>query len=79
ALITLLCLPIIFLKGQPADPYPPGKAPDRIILTWSDDPATTQSVTWRTDVSIKEGFAEIAPASASPDFREQTDTIAAAT
>jgi hypothetical protein len=79
ALLILLCLPALFLPGQPADPYPPTRTPDRVTLTWSDDPATTQSVTWRTDVSIKEAFAEIAPANASPDFREQTDTIPATT
>ena len=36
--------------------------PDRIILTWTGDPSTSQAVTWRTDESVVEAFAEIAPA-----------------
>ena len=33
--------------------------PDRIVLTWSGDPATSQAVTWRTDDSVIEAFAEV--------------------
>ncbi|MGH7574321.1 MAG: fibronectin type III domain-containing protein, partial [Longimicrobiales bacterium] len=46
-----------------ATPYP-----DRIILTWSGDPATTQSVTWRTDITVARAAAEIALATAAPGF-----------
>ncbi len=46
----------------------PGPYPDRIILTWHDNPATTQAVTWRTDISVKNSYLEIALAEASPDF-----------
>lgn len=52
----------------PANWPKPGVLPDRIILTFAGDPATTQSVTWRTDTSIKTGFAEIVPADPSPAF-----------
>ena len=54
-----------------AVPYEPSKAhaptplPDRVVLTWSEDPATTQSVTWRTDTSVKIAVAEIAVANAN--------------
>ncbi|MDQ8199433.1 metallophosphoesterase family protein [Pelagicoccus enzymogenes] len=37
----------------------PSHTPDRIVLTWSGDPASSQSVTWRTDSSIPESFAEL--------------------
>lgn len=30
--------------------------PDHIMLSISDDPATTMTVTWRTDISVTEGF-----------------------
>ncbi len=40
--------------------HAPRPLPDRIVLTWSDDPASTQSVTWRTDTSIVRGLAELA-------------------
>ena len=43
----------------------PSPLPDRIVLTWNDDPATTQSVNWRTDISVKKGFAQIAIANAN--------------
>ena len=79
AWLLCLILQVFFLNGQQFDPYPPSPVPDRVILTWSDDPATTQSVTWRTDVSVKKAFAEIAPAEGSPDFRLHTDSILAVT
>ena len=37
----------------------PSGAPDRIVLTWLDDPATTQAVTWRTSKGGSKGIAEI--------------------
>ncbi|MEM6638336.1 MAG: metallophosphoesterase family protein [Pseudomonadota bacterium] len=44
--------------------YAPTTMPERIILTWSGDPATTQSVTWRTNTSVGKSFGEIALANA---------------
>ena len=41
---------------------------DRICLTWSGDPATSASVTWRTKAEVDSGAAEIAVADASPNF-----------
>jgi 3',5'-cyclic AMP phosphodiesterase CpdA len=38
------------------------KLPDRITLTWTDNPATTQTVTWRTDMSVNNAVAQIAVA-----------------
>ena len=31
-------------------------APDHITLTWTGDPATTMTVTWRTDTTVTSGF-----------------------
>ena len=45
-------------------------APENIILSWKDDPVTTQAVTWRTDRSIREGYAEIVLADAAPNFTQ---------
>ena len=36
--------------------HAPTPLPDRVVLTWEGDPSTTQSVTWRTDVSVKKGI-----------------------
>ena len=33
-------------------PYPASPEPDQIMLSWSKDPQTTQTVTWRTDTTI---------------------------
>jgi len=40
--------------------YAPRPLPDRIVLTWRGDPATTQAVSWRTDTSVRQAVAEIA-------------------
>jgi hypothetical protein len=32
--------------------------PDHIVLTWSGDPATTITVTWRTDDTVKSGMVQ---------------------
>ncbi len=42
--------------------HAPRPLPDRIVLTWSGDPATTQAVTWRTDTSVRRARAELAVA-----------------
>jgi len=36
-------------------PYPSSQKPDQIMLTWSDDPATTQSIQWRTSADVNNG------------------------
>jgi len=46
----------------------PTPRPDRIILTWEGDPATSQAVSWRTDTSVDAALAQIAPAADGPLF-----------
>ncbi|TWT34857.1 Alkaline phosphatase precursor [Blastopirellula retiformator] len=53
---------------KPAEMYAPTAMPDRVVLTWTGDPRTTQAVTWRTSVDVAEGLAEIAEAEAGPGF-----------
>ncbi len=36
-------------------PYPATTIPDQITLTWSDNPQTTQTVQWRTNVDVTTG------------------------
>ena len=45
--------------------HTPSVLPDRVVLTWNDNTATTQSVTWRTDTSVMNGYAQIGVANAS--------------
>lgn len=53
--------------------------PDRVVLTWSGDPATTQSVTWRTDTTVAAGRAQVAIATAGPAFGRTAVTVPAST
>lgn len=46
--------------------FKPTAHPDRIILTWADNPATTQSVTWRTDTHVATAWAEITEEMSEP-------------
>ena len=57
----------------------PSKDPDRIILTFNGDPATTRAVTWRTDTSISEAVAQIAEATENSKFTESAITVNATT
>lgn len=38
--------------------YPATTEPDQVVLTWSDDPRTTQTVQWRTSTRIKHGYVQ---------------------
>lgn len=57
-------------KRDAAKEYAPSEMPDRIVLTWTGDPTTTQTVTWRTSDNIRRAYAEIAPVTAGPGFRD---------
>jgi predicted phosphodiesterase len=48
----------------------PSKDPDRIILTFHGDPATSRAVTWRTDANIRQGLAQIAEATENSEFEK---------
>jgi 3',5'-cyclic AMP phosphodiesterase CpdA len=49
--------------------------PDRIILTWAGDPATTAAVTWRTDTTVAAGVAQIAVAEDGPLFVKKAKNV----
>ncbi len=36
-------------------PFPSSPQPDQIMLTWSDDPQTTQTIQWRTSTDVPDG------------------------
>ena len=50
----------------------PSKDPDRIILTFNGDPATSRAVTWRTDATIEKAVAQIADATVNSKFQDQS-------
>lgn len=53
--------------------------PDRIIQNFSDDPARSITVTWRTDSSVQSTMAQIAPATADARFDVAAQSILAST
>ncbi len=57
--------------------YEASPLPDRIVLTWVEDPATSQAVTWRTNTSVDTSWAEIAIAGHGPDFIDDSHRLAA--
>jgi hypothetical protein len=57
----------------------PSAYPDRVVLTWSEDPARSLSVTWRTDTTVTDAVAQVALARAEPSFYTDAETIEAAT
>ncbi len=36
--------------------YPSSAQPDQVMLTWSNDPATTMDIQWRTDTTVSAGI-----------------------
>jgi 3',5'-cyclic AMP phosphodiesterase CpdA len=53
----------------------PGIYPDRIMLAIPDDPATSRSVSWRTEYSITKSLAEIARVDAAPTLDQLAEAI----
>jgi hypothetical protein len=45
--------------------YLPSPLPDRVVLTWNDDPASTQAVNWRTDTTVTKALAQLAIANSN--------------
>jgi len=45
--------------------------PERMLISWKGDPATTQAVTWRTDTTVVHAFAQITVAEDGPLFVEK--------
>jgi len=55
-------------KFPDAEAHRPTPYPDRVILTWKTDPATSQAVSWRTAISVDTPVAEVAVAEGGPGF-----------
>ncbi len=57
----------------------PTPHPDRIVLTWTQDPSSSLSVAWRTDTTVTAAKAQIAPARAEPSFYTEARAVDATT
>ena len=62
---------------RPAELYRPTAVADRICLSWTQDPATSMSVTWRTDTTVNKAVAEYALATDGPDFQSHAVRVGA--
>ena len=88
---SLLLILAVSVLAHDHDPEPvavldpeahkPSGLPDRIILTFKGDPATSQAVTWRTDTTVAPGYAlaEIAKADDGPLFKPTAKSLKADT
>lgn len=70
---------VIVPSVSPRDYYAPSAMPDRIVLSFSDDPQTTRSVNWRTSTEVASAFAELAVADAGPAFTRHAVELTATT
>jgi acid phosphatase type 7 len=73
----LLAQNTLVVEGQPR--YEPTGYPDRIVLTFGGDAATTQAVTWRTGPRVTAAVAEIAVAGDSPGLHLNARTVSGTT
>ncbi len=80
--LFILSLPIA-LRAHPGVDIPPWQMatawPDRIVTTLPGDPTTGFAVSWRTDMSVGEAIAQIAPASSDARFDLNATTRKAVT
>ena len=60
-----------------AEMYQPTAIPDRIVLSFHEDPSTSRSINWRTSTEVTEAFVEWAPADAGPLFVRQAQRLVA--
>ena len=79
--LTMCCTASLGAQGRAPTPQwdRPAPEPDRIVLTWSGNPATTQSVTWRTDTTVSSPQAQLALAADGPGFVRDAQTVPAVT
>lgn len=58
--------------------YPATPEPDQVVLTWSDDPKTTQAIQWRTSTDTQTGVVEFQKKSDFSSFHPKTPMRVAA-
>lgn len=78
--LSLACFFVFCLSTSlSAQDFLPTTFPDRILLTWSADPMTTQSVTWRTSADVTDSKAQFILAPNTPIYLESVETLDADT
>lgn len=75
----LSLLSVSIAQAQEHKPYTPTAFPDRLIMGYQGNVATSQSINWRTDSTVIKSVAAIVEADASPDIVAKAQTIDAQT
>ncbi|MDR7130305.1 hypothetical protein J2X69_002655 [Algoriphagus sp. 4150] len=70
---------LVFSTNLFAQQFLPSEFPDRIVLTWSENPMNTQSITWRTSSAVTESKAQLILAPNTPIYLEHVETFDAIT
>jgi len=58
--------------------YPATDHPDQVVLTWSEDPRTSQTVQWRTSSTVKQGLVRYQVKSAGSALDAKTARVKSA-
>ena len=74
-LTVVLLFTALLLPAQAAD----NGQPERIVLGWTADPATSQAVTWRMENKIQDPQAQMAPMDANPKLESNAVAVKAQT
>jgi 3',5'-cyclic AMP phosphodiesterase CpdA len=73
----------VYAEGVPpvqiSDIHRPTVSPDRVILTWTKDPSTSQAVTWRTSPAVAKGIGQIAESKPNKEFVKEAKEVVATT
>lgn len=78
-IVLFLLLIVAGITGVKAQDYAPLPYPDRVILTWTANPANSQTVTWRTDTTVTAAMAQIKAEDSSPALENEVVSYDAAT
>ncbi|OIQ12831.1 fibronectin type III domain-containing protein [Neomoorella thermoacetica] len=75
--VTMLAPAASSATGTPQYDLGASAQPDHITLTWTQDPLTTQTITWRTDITIARGLVQYAKAADKASFPGKAATVEA--
>lgn len=70
---------VFWVKLLVAQVNAPSAFPDRVVLNLTENPSASVAVTWRTDITIREGFCELQPVPQGPVKKEDSKTFRAGT
>src|SRR5690606_17544957 len=76
--LFLLLIGYLTLDNSYAQTYLPSNYPDRITLSITAQPSTSQAISWRTNSTVSNGFAQIKAEDSSSDMEKGMRQVPAA-